>query len=363
MGYKEKYQQYLDEKPDTELFEEEPEENRKEQSFHREISRAVERKFRRYAAVSGAVAFVIVILLIYGLSPLLNRIFYNPARTEEIFDKKTESAIVHQPFQLTLAVYMELLCGEKGFAAANVREEGYGRYTIDVQTQINGAVRHHALALVRNHLYSQDMFWNISDLPGNAFIHDYGYDSACCIDVEEAKDRLGELPDSLKIRAALSFAETKNAEELVEFMTKYEAQYLYIPLEVPFAGRLGFMPEAAGYWTVDLYSQEEYPYLDLCQYEGEGICPPEVLTQHVKSMLKFMLAEDNRKFLAVFDSCVPGENVANPLKYQNALEHVEAQGINGYGIVVFASKGQLLNLLEDASVEGVYMLDSSLDLN
>ncbi len=355
---------YMDEKLDKELFEEEPEESGGTQTFQREISKAVEKKFRKYAAASGAVVLIIVIALIFGLSPFLNRICYNPARTKEIFDEKTESAIVYQPFQLPLAVYMELFCGEKGFASANVREEGYGRYTIDVQTQINGKVSHHALELVRNHLYRQDMFWNISDMPGNAFTHDYGYESSCCIDVEEAKKRLGELPETMKIRAALSFEEMKDAEELVEFMTQYEAQYLYIPIEVSSAGgRLGFIPEAVGYWTVDLYSQEEYPYLDLGQYEGEGICPPEVLTEHVISSLKFMLAEDNRKFLEIFDSSVPGENVANPLKYQNALEYVEAQGINGYGIVVFASKEQLLKLLKDESVEGVYMLDSSLDLN
>lgn len=357
---------YMDESLDKELFEKGENETREEQDFHREITKAMDRKLRKYAAASGAIVLIIVITLVYGLSPFLNMIFYNPARTDEIFDEKTESAVVYQPFQLPLSVYMELFCGEKGFASANVRAEGFGRYTVDVQTQIDGEISHHPLDLVRDHLYRQDISWNISDLPGNAFTHYYSGELGCSIGTEEAKERLDGLPESLKVRAAISFAETKDAKELVEFMGRYDAQYLYIPIEVHsagFSGYWGFMPEAAGYDVTGMYSQEEYPYLDLWQYEGGGLCPPEVLTLHVKSMLKFMLTEENRKFLEIFDSHIPGENAADTFKYQEALGYVEECGINGYGAVVFASKTQLLELLEDASVDGIYMLDSKLDLN
>ena len=99
------------------------------------------------------------------------------------------------------------------------------------------------------------------------------------------------------------------------------------------------------------------------QYEGEGSYPPDVLTQHVTSMLRFMLAEENKKFLEIFDSSVPGENVADPLKYEEALKYVEENGVNGYGVVVSASKEQLLAMLKDSSIDGVYMFDSTLDLN
>ncbi|MEZ3436994.1 MAG: anti-sigma factor C-terminal domain-containing protein [Lachnospiraceae bacterium] len=349
-------------KPQTE----ERQRTRPEGSLGKAVSRAVNRKLRRYAAITGAAVLVLVLMLVFSLSPVLDMIYYNPAKTQEVLDEVSDSAVVYQPFQLSLAVYMELFCGEKGFSAANIREEGYGRYTIDVYTHINGEVTHHLLDLVRNHLYRQDPSWNVSDIPGNAFTHYYKGDLGCSIAPQEAEKRLEKLPETFRVRAALSFSELKDIEELSKFMDKYEAQYLYVPIEIQsagFAGYWGFTPKAAGYVSTDLYSKEEYPYLDLFQYEGEGSYPPDVLTQHVTSMLRFMLAEENKKFLEIFDSSVPGENVADPLKYEEALKYVEENGVNGYGVVVSASKEQLLAMLKDSSIDGVYMFDSTLDLN
>lgn len=367
MRYEERFRKYLDgelNEAEKEAIEEDME--RLEVLLAFMDKKLENKKLRKYAAVTGAIVLILVLVLIYGLSPVFNRIYYNPAKTEEILDETSDSAVVYQPFQLPLAVYMELFCGEKGFSTANVRAEGYGRYTVDVYTQINGETAHHPLELVRNHLYRQDPLWNVSDIPGNAFTHHYKGELFCGITVKEAEEKLEKLPEALRVRAALSFAELKDTEELSEFMDKYEARYLYVPIEIHsagFSGYWGFTPKAAGYDSSDLYSQEEYPYLDLFQYNGEGSYPPEVLTQHVTSMLKFMLAEKNRKFLEIFDSSVPGENVADPLKYEEALKYVEENGVNGYGIVVSASKQQLLAMLKDSSVDGIYMLDGTLDLN
>lgn len=367
---------HLDDSLDQELYEEEGDEERKDeqgkgarsrdlkrQDLSKEVSKAVSRKFRRYAAVTGAVVIVVVLLLLYGLSPLLDKVCYNPSENIEIVDEETQSAVIYSLFQLTMSVYMELFCGDKGFADVGIRPEGYGRYTIDVQTQINGEITHHPLELVRNHLYRQDLNWNRSDFPDNAFTYRQ-QGGSCAMKAEDARKKLEDIPEAMMIRAAISFDDTKNLEELIEFMGKYDAYYLYCPLMVDddghSGGYWGFCPKQAGYVLTDCYDQEKYPYLDVFQYEDYDNAPAEVYEKHVMSMLNYMM--DHEKFLGIFDSDVPGENVVNKVKYQSALHYIEENGVNSYGTVVYATKQELLKMLEDETVSGVYMLDSSLDL-
>lgn len=333
------------------------------QELGKEVSRAVSRKLRRYAMITGAVVIVVVLLLLYGLSPLLDRVCYNPYENIEIIDEETQSGVIYSPFQLIMSVYMELFCGDKGFTDVGIRPEGYGRYTIDVQTQINGEITHHPLELVRNHLYLQDLNWNRADFPDNAFTYRQP-EISCAMQAEEARKKLEDVPEAVKIRAAISFDNEKNLEELKEFMGRHATQYLYCPIvkdDYGYGGNYwGFAPEHTGYILTDGYDQEKYPYLDLFQYEESDDIPAEVYEKHITSMLNYML--DHEEFLGIFDSDVPGENVVNTLKYQSVLHYIEENGVSSYGTVVYATKKELLDILEDSSVDGVYMLDSSLDL-
>ncbi len=371
--------EYLDRELDEELLEKEDVESGAREvslgknghtDLSREISRAVGRKLRKYTVLAGAVILILAFGIMAGLSPLLDAVCYNPAKQVEISEDGGDSAVVYRPFQLPLSVYMELFCGDKGFADVSVRPEGYGRYTIDVQTQINGEITHHPLELVRNHLYEQDMQWKESDIPANAFTY-YDKENSCSIAPEEAKEKLDDLPDSVAIRAAVSFRDVKNMEELLAFMKKYEAQYLYIPIETNengFQGFVGFCPKLSGYdltKAYELYTDGKYPYLDLFEYEGDGRYPAEVLEQHVKSMIAFMMDEKNKRFLEIFDSSYAGQSAEElyQYKYRNIRDYIDAHGVNGYGAVVYASKQQLLEMFADETVSGVYMIDSTLQLN
>lgn len=360
---------HMEDDLDDELFKKEQEEHPdldKERDFTGEISKAVSRKFRRYAMTAGTAAVVIVLLLLYGLSPFLNKICFNPSEGVEIVSEEDDSAIIYSPFDMVMATYMELFCGEQGFACTAVRPEGYGRYTIDVQMQISGEITHHPLELVRNHLYRQDINWNSSELPMNAFTYpDSG--AYCGIGKEEVKRKLADVPDALMIRAAVSFEDTKTAEEFVEFKKKYDTYYLYCPIvttenQQGFNGFWGFTPKQAGYVYTDYYDKEKYPYLDIFEYEDkedEGV-PAGVYEKHVESMINYMI--DHEEFLKIFDSSVPGENVLDINKYQVTLDYIKKHGINIYGTVVYASKQELLELADDEDVNGVYIMDSRLSL-
>lgn len=357
---------YLDQKMDEELFEEEREDNG--DGLSQAVSRAVRRKLRNYAfAAIIIIVLFIVPLIIYGLSPLMDRIFYNPSGevTEEAPDGN--SAVVYSIFPLAMRTYMELFCADKGRADVAVRPEGYGRYSLDVRTQVNGEITHHSLELARNHLYRKDMNWNRPDVPGNAFTYCVEDEEMYCgAGQKETAEKLSDVPEALKIRAAISFKEPKNVEELSAFMKTYATQYLSIPI-VTFDGQkgsmansFGFCPEIIGLDLTDCYDQEKYPYLGLEQYREGGDIPAEILTRHMESMIQYML--DSEDFLRIFDSGAPGVNLLNDSKYKTALAYVKENGVNGYGAVVNATKQELLNMLEDPSVDGAYMMDSYLDL-
>ncbi len=362
---------HLDQELDQKLYEEEmneEEDSEEKKKLRKEISRAVSRKFRNYTITAIVIAICLIPAFLAGISTLLDWLCYSPDQNMEIIDEENDSAIVINPFAMHMSVYMELFCGDKGFTETVSRPEGYGRYTIDVQTQIDGENTSHLLELVRNHLYRNDLFWNRSDFPDNAFTYK-NKEVSCSIGKEEAVKKLSGLPDAMKIRAAVSFDETKNMEELVKFMKKYDTYYLYCPVVVEgWGGYWGFAPEIIGYDRTDCYDTQKYPYLDIHQYyetsDQDTIdeqIPAKVYEKHMESMIRYLM--DQEDFLEIFDSDVPGKNLLNPYKYQTALDYIQQNGVKSYGTVVYGTKQELLEMLEDASVDGVYMLDGKLDLN
>ncbi|MXP78635.1 hypothetical protein GN277_25835 [Lachnospiraceae bacterium WCA-9-b2] len=363
---------YVNHTLDEELYEKEDEGGRKNRENSEKISKAIGRKFRNYMIGAAAAAICIVPLLLMGLSPLLNWIYYNPNQSKEIIVKENDSVIVTNPFAAAMSVYMELFCGDKGFAELCLWPEGYGRYTIDVQTQIDGENTSHILELVRNHLYQNDLSWNSSDFPANAFTY-RSEGPSLCMDKDTARKKLEEAPELMKIRASISFDKLKNMDELAEFMGKHETYYLYCPVDVKGYRYWGFSPEKRGYDLTYGYDLEKYPYLDISEGSKgderspidaavrEKVTMAEVYEKHVESMIRFLMEDED--FLKIFDGCAPGgKNFINTYEYVEALDYIREHGVKSYGVVVYAAKQELLEMLEDSSVDGVYMLDGKIDL-
>lgn len=358
---------YMDQELDQELYERdteagggEEEAGTEEAEPGRQISKAVSRKFRKYMIAAVVAAICIVPAVLAGLSPLLDFIYYDPDQSMEIMDEENESVIVVNPFVTNMSVYMELFCGDKGFANICLWPEGYGRYTIDVRTQIDGEETPHLLELVRNHLYRNDMNWNRSDFPDNAFTG-RSMGISCSMPAEDAKKKLEKAPELMKIRAAVSFDGLKSMEELVDFIERHDTNYLYCPIEAEGYSYWGFAPVRSGY--AYYYDREEFPFLDLNEYEGmeEEVTKARAYEEHVESMIRYLMEQED--FLKIFDGGVPGgKNYLDTYKYKGVLDYIREHGVKSYGVVVYARKEELLEILEDPSVEGVYMLDGKMDL-
>ena len=111
------------------------------------------------------------------------------------------------------------------------------------------------------------------------------------------------------------------------------------------------------------YDQEEYPYLDLSQFltGEEKFASAEIYEQHMESMVRYLM--ERKEFLKIFDGGAPGgKNFLNTYEYERTLDYIREQGVKSYGTVVYATKQELLKILEDPSVNGIYMLEGKLDL-
>lgn len=180
---------------------------------------------------------------------------------------------------------------------------------------------------------------------------------------EDAVRKLEEIPEAMKIRAAVSFDGLKSMEELVDFMEQYDTQYLYCPVAAEGVRYWGFSPVKRGYDYVQTYDPEEYPYLDLSQYkESEGkFTLAEVYEKHVESMIRYLM--DQEDFLKIFEGGAPGgKNYLLTGEYAETLAYIREHGVKSYGTVVYATKQELLKILGDPAVEGVYMLDGKWNL-
>lgn len=346
--------EHMDIEPEEEFLSEEEVPKKKEDIFSKRVSGAVRKKFRNYVLLAVALATVVVLLIIYGLSPLLNSIYYSPVKRYKD-EEGAKITAVKDEFVMGMDAYLELFSGEKGVTDVWVQEEGYGKYSIEVMRQYAGKTTTYPLQLTRNRLYASDSSWDVTSLPINAFTRDSAY---CGLAKEEAIDKISKLPDNLLIQAAVSFDAIKNAQEVVDFMDAHEAYYMYVPtaLEGDPQGYWGFTP-SPGYDRSELYDHEKYPYLEVDQQEN-GKYPEritaEMLEEHLKSLIRYV--GDHPEFGKAFNLVQKGI-AFNESNYEAILMEVEDNGIRAYGAVVSATKEELLDMLEDSSVEGAYIMD------
>ena len=127
--------EHMDIEPEEEFLSEEEAPKKKEDIFSKRVSGAVRKKFRNYVLLAVALATVVVLLIIYGLSPLLNSIYYSPVKRYKD-EEGAKITAVKDEFVMGMDAYLELFSGEKGVTDVWVQEEGYGKYSIEVLRQV-----------------------------------------------------------------------------------------------------------------------------------------------------------------------------------------------------------------------------------
>lgn len=343
--------EYLDEELDDKLFEDDSKEEKSIQMSNKEIDmknliqKAINKKLRRLGIWVGSVVLAVVLFLMFGLSPIMNKIYYDP--TEKLGEF---SSIIDLPF----AVYTELHSANKWFNYTTIMSEGYGKYSLKVGYQFNGEIEDFYVTMDKGKFvgYYEDML--DSNLFSNAFTRGMAR-NYFEPDDEEVLEELNKLPETAIVEACVSFPKDLDLREVQELQKEYNEFYItYIPIRVvdeenQAGGYFGIEPTGTGIvFLEELYDEEKYPLLELANAPGREITP-EQKEIHFKSMLKYMA--EAKEF---------NKAINNYLDYKSALDFVEENGIKTFGVVVKMPVKELLQLRQDGVIENILVMDAKL---
>lgn len=329
--------------------------------FVKMIRSSIRKAFLKMGIAVGFIVILVVLFVMFALPEVVDLFYYNPA---EIAGEDAEGYTTNR-LSLDMATYSELFLPGRFRDTVVVDENGYGEYDINIiqSSSITGVFTNVAGKIEKGKMVLYDS--NLLKIPtGNAFVRDfvnvedYHLDNnrGAAGDYEEAMNELQELDEDEYYMAYVTLDEVMNYSEFVEWTKNGEVYPWWCAIcqeneDGYFVNEnIGFIySSSAG----DLhYDEETYPYLSYFDAgtttgeEQDWIVSEEIMTKHVVSMLRYMNGQE--------DFC----NMVGYINEENYLDkfadNVEDNGLNIYGFVVVAQKGEILDISSLDKVAYIY---------
>ena len=303
----------------------------------KKIKGAVNKKFIKAGVITGIIVIIIVCFLIFGLSPLVDKIYYDP--TEQINEYT-------QKIDIPLNIYSELHNVGVHYSGSIIEPKGFGKYNIEANFFGFESPKTYHTTLERGK-FDEKSFQQIFQEQGiyvNSFdkIEHKGDD-------KEYEKELKKLPETSYVKAAVVLKDNISLTQLQKMKKKYGDIFSYAAVDGdgPYNGyHLGFSPDFYGIVIEEkTYDKDKYPGLT-----GENMETPKQWEIHYKSALKYLI--DDEEFMAALPD---GEFTKESFK--ETLNYVEKNGVNVYAMVAYTSPKKLLKLKEDASIDNISILD------
>lgn len=313
----------------------------------KKIRRSVSRRFLKAGAITGVIVIAVVMFLIFGLSPLMNRIYYDP--TEEIGEVSTA-------LDVPMHVFTELHCVDQNYSYALAKPEGFGNYSIECGF-FSGYQSSKENLFLHKGKFNEDTFNDTFGL--NQSTDDFEVEQTYLENgktVAQKKDdgfyvkELARLPESSYVKCAVNF---KSALSLKDLQNIMDTNHVYgvravadLGERASYGRHLGFTPGSAGHvMEKGAYDQKKYPYL--CNTDAET---PDEWALHFQNMLEYLLDSED------FMNAVPDGELQKEW-YEEALAYVKKNGVKVYSVVVFASPENLRNMRKDSNVATISIMD------
>lgn len=315
--------------------------------FSKLVRKSIRRAFIKMGIIVGGAILAVVLAVVFLLPDLVSGFYYNPNEVVGASSSANET----KRMSLDLAVYSELFLPGKYRDQVIAEELGYGKYHITIPQAISYTGNNSTVAgiLERNELtlYSPDL---LSGYPANAFVLPddvyWTYSGVGAAGLpEDAFASLQELDDDAVYTAYFSL------DALMDYETIYEqvGTAWYAVYNEP-----GYY---AGFWSsqsgsVFDWDREKYPLLSTLDSMGSmeeidaNAANADAMKTHFMSMLRYM--QDHPEVLKMFGNEDP--------QLGDAIEYVEANGLQIYGFAVIASKETILELAEAENIAYVYTM-------
>ena len=345
--------------------------NEEAQEFAKLVQKAIRRAFLKAGAVVLSIAVALTLFLSFGLSPIVNSIYYNPA--EEVVLQEWENGRTSRArFGIDMGVYTELNYPMVRFDGASVTERGFGDYSFQLfqgitvngmeNKWISGEVQRGVLTMydsnVLKRVYSNDFCNYQEDGKINKY-HRQEYETYWEADVREDVAQMNAAAEEMRT-AYISFDHVLTFDELWMLKDETGAENCWNLVDTKGLrnsdnGWSSSRGESYGYWDVFGTQLEEYgDYAD----PSVRIMPAgmkwddferneELQTAQFLKMLDYLGEEDRKEFLEMMGDW--------PENYPNAAEYVRDHGLTFLGMAVYADQETLQNLLDHPLVAVVQL--------
>lgn len=345
--------------------------NEEAQEFAKLVQKAIRRAFLKAGAVVLSIAVALTLFLSFGLSPIVNSIYYNPA--EEVVLQEWENGRTSRArLGIDMGVYTELNYPMVRFDGASVTERGFGDYSFQLfqgitvngmeNKWISGEVQRGVLTMydsnVLKRVYSNDFCNYQEDGKINKY-HRQEYETYWEADVREDVAQMNAAAEEMRT-AYISFDHVLTFDELWTLKDETGAENCWNLVDTKGLrnsdnGWSSSRGESYGYWDVFGTQLEEYgDYAD----PSVRIMPAgmkwddferneELQTAQFLKMLDYLAEEDRKEFLEMMGDW--------PENYPNAAEYVRDHGLTFLGMAVYADQDTLQNLLDHPLVAVVQL--------
>lgn len=344
------------------------------------IQKVVNRRLRNVVLISVLVVVLLYLLVFYGISGIANRIGYNPgaiSQPAEEYEQRTD-------FHYGMTAYVSL--NMPGYAlgdTASVLPEGFGKYELgySLNNLFTNEQQLHLMNISRNRLtLAHEGIFNHSnrfgDFRGFNRIYfpfsDYEDEGAREL-VEDYMERnnditldyLNELNSLSYISMSIVFEEDLTMSEFHALRETYtDLDFKWVGIRTTEPGQrwaedqpmslVGFNPNFNDEPSFSSRPDPEaYPYFYLSDVmTDEGAIPadefPNYYEKHFTSRLQYL--SEQEAFIELFDSYPNKVNF-----YKDALNYLDEEGIETYGVLVYGTAADLLESVEDLPYETLYI--------
>lgn len=327
----------------------------------KKIRRNIKRRNAVLVCLAAGVACSVIAAACYFEPAISKRIWYDPT---EVYNPDTEDFSA-QKIDSHIAAISELTMPEIRTDAVYVEERGWGRYDLTLQqwdySRGENSYTYGTVDRGRVEL-RQDFF--LQACVANAFSRSqYGFreepsQDGTIRDIESARAILEKLPEYIRLEAYISLGRDWDMEELAAFCGKMEQREAdawigwtavrTAPEDTQLFPLAGFCVDGGG-WILS-EADERYPYFEINLHKDEPMA--EVFSGHFKSLLRYTI--DHKDFY--------NEKMDYRIRDEEMLEYVEKNGVNTYGFVCYGTPQEILRVLEEPDVEGIYVSDSSISV-
>ncbi len=312
------------------------------------VKKSIRRRNRNIIAVSVAIVAILALLAFFVARPLLNNLYYNPMTKN--YEKYAYD------FDLSMVAYTELHQAYYVYDSTIIENTGIGKYTMTMfRSNISTGKQEVLSASLNKNKLTLPYTLTTSNISVNIFSRasypEYHLESAT---KESYIKALKEIPDYMRVKAAVSFSKDLSMDELIDLRGKTKVSFLWAgirnaPEDKQRYPLCGMELTSSGIVYEEINSK--YPAFDLSSIRGKMAYSASDYEAHFYSLLNYTI--DHTEFLNAIN---PEQNAVS--YYQDVLDYVKKDGVKTYGVMVVGSAADILAMMDTGIISQIWPLEA-----